>query len=153
MITKKDFVSARYIDNEKKNIEILLKNDNDEVNPHIIEHDEESADFKSLVKIITVDELHESTVNHNRVQRKAFEESIKIIAENEGLSFKNLKQDEVFNIIIDTLQEAIDEESLFRFKLKIFDIPSVKESKSRKIKADIRKATTITGVITEFSKI
>ena len=46
-----------------------------------------------------------------------------------------------------------NEESLFRFKLKIFDIPSVKESKSRKIKADIRKATSITEAIVEFSKI
>ena len=69
------------------------------------------------------------------------------------MSFKNLKQDEIFDIIVDTLQEVIDEENLFRFKLKIFDIPSVQESKSRKIKADIRKATTMTGVIAEFSKI
>ena len=152
MINEENFVSARYIDNEKENIEILLK-DGDIVRPYIIEHDEDSIDFKALTKLISIDKLHESTVNHNRVQRKAFEESIKIIAENEGLSFKNLKQDEVFDIIIDTLLEEIDEESLFRFKLKIFDISSVKESKSRKKKADIRKATTITGVITEFSKI
>lgn len=152
MITKKTFISARYIDEAKENIEILLK-DGDITRPHIIEHDEASQDFKALTKLISIDELHESTVNYNREQRKAFEESIKIIAENEGLSFKNLKQDEIFDIIVDTLQEVIDEENLFRFKLKIFDIPSVQESKSRKIKADIRKATTMTGVIAEFSKI
>ena len=152
MITKKNFISARYIDEAKENIEILLK-DGDITRPHIIEHDEASKDFKDLIKMVSVDDLHEKTVNHNREQRKAFEESIKIIAENEGLSFKNLKQDEIFDIIVDTLQEVIDEENLFRFKLKIFDIPSVQESKSRKIKADIRKATTMTGVIAEFSKI
>ena len=153
MITKKDFVSARYIDNERKNIEILLKNDNDEVNPYIIEHDEESTDFKSLVKIITVDELHESTVNHNRVQRTAFEDVVKGIAEAEGLTFKNLKQDELFDIIIDTIIEEANPEDLFKFKLKIFDIQSVKECKSREVKAEIRKAKTIAEVISAFSKM
>jgi glutamyl-tRNA reductase len=152
MITKKSFVSARYIDEAKENIEILLK-DGDIIRPHIIEHDEASKDFKDLIKMVSVDDLHEKTVNHNREQREAFEESIKIIAENEGLSFKNLKQDEIFDMVIDALQEEHNEESLFRFKLKIFDIPSVKESKSRKIKADIRKATSITEAIVEFSKI
>jgi len=152
MFTKKNFVSARYIDEAKENIEILLK-DGDIIRPHIIEHDEASKDFKDLIKMVSVDDLYEKTVNHNREQREAFEESIKIIAENEGLSFKNLKQDEIFDIVIDALQEEHNEESLFRFKLKIFDIPSVKESKSRKIKADIRKATSITEAIVEFSKI
>jgi len=152
MITKKSFVSARYIDEAKENIEILLK-DGDIIRPHIIEHDEASKDFKDLIKMVSVDDLHEKTVNHNREQREAFENEVKRLAEGEGLTFKNLQQDEVFDIVINTIMEVTNAEDLFKFKLKVFDVPSVKENKSRNIKAEIRKATTIAEVISAFSKI
>lgn len=152
MINEENFISARYIDNEKENIEILLK-DGDIVRPYIIEHDEDSADFKALTKLITVDELHEKTINHNKEERKAFEDMVKGIAEAEGLTLKDLKQDEIFDIVIDTIIEETNPEDLFKFKLKIFDIQSVKECKSREIKAEIRKAKTIAEVISALSKM
>ena len=152
MITKKTFISARYIDEAKENIEILLK-DGDITRPHIIEHDEASQDFKALTKLISIDELHESTVNHNREQREAFESMVKGIAEGEGLTFKNLEQDEIFDIVINTITEEIDAESLFKFKLKIFDIKSVKESKDRSVKAEIRTSKNIAEAIAALSKM
>jgi hypothetical protein len=152
MIDKKNFVSAKFIDNEKQTIEVLLK-DGDAVYSHIIEAKDESKDFEELLKIVSLDEIHENTVNHNREQRQLFEEEVKRIAEGEGLTFKNLQQDEVFDIVINTIMEETNAEDLFKFKLKVFDIHSVKENKSRDVKAEIRKATSIAGVISAFSKI
>ena len=38
MITKENYIIAYFIDNERKNIEILLRNGN-KVNSHIVEYD------------------------------------------------------------------------------------------------------------------
>ena len=52
MITKDNFITAYFIDNQRKNIEVLLKGDN-KVYSHILEYDTEHPDCQQLLKIIT----------------------------------------------------------------------------------------------------
>ena len=51
-ITKNNFVSARFCDNERTQIEVFVKGDKEnEVFPHIVELDENHPDYKNLLTI------------------------------------------------------------------------------------------------------
>jgi len=52
-VTTENFITARYIDNAKKNVEILYK-DGDKNIPHIIEHDTEHPDWQELMLITSL---------------------------------------------------------------------------------------------------
>ena len=54
MITKENYIIAYFIDNERKNIEILLR-DGNKVNSHIVEYDTKYPVCQELLKIITID--------------------------------------------------------------------------------------------------
>ena len=83
MITKDNFISARFIDNERANIEVLIRNDT-QVNPLIIPHNIDHKEFQNLMELTTIDEIHEQTANFIRETRKAFKEKVLEIAKEEG---------------------------------------------------------------------
>ena len=62
MITKENYITASFIDTERKNIEILLK-DGDKVKSHIVEYDMKYPVCQELLKVCTLDQLHENTYN------------------------------------------------------------------------------------------
>lgn len=150
--------TAHFTNNERTDIEVLLvaeesTDDNLVVIPYSIEAKDGDVDYEWLVSKIDIDIIHENTFNKIRKEREDFEATIKEVATKEGLIFANLNQEEVFNSIIDIIQTEIDDESLFKFKLKVFDIEAVKACKDRSVKAEIRKAKSIPEVIAAFSKI
>ena len=150
--------TAHFTNNERTEIEVLLvaeesTDDNLIIIPYSVEAKDDDADYKWLVSKIDIDQIHENTFNKIRKEREDFEAAIKEVATKEGLIFANLNQEEVFDSIIDTIQTEIDDESLFKFKLKVFDIEGVKACKDRSVKAEIRKAKSIPEVIAAFSKI
>ena len=150
-----ELVSARFTDNEKTIVEAIVNDPQSDEPPYAINIEAKDGDptWDQLLKQITIDQLHENTVKSIRASRDDFEAAVKSIAEKEGLTLSNLKQDEVFNLVIDTILSDIDEESLFKFKLKIFDHKTVKDVSDRGIKAEIRKAKSISEVIAAFVKI
>ena len=57
IITKETFVSATFIDQDRKNLEVLLNmghTDELHLTPHIVEADEDNADYQELLKITHV---------------------------------------------------------------------------------------------------
>lgn len=54
-VTTENFISARYIDNEKKIVEILYR-DGDNIIPHIIEHNTKHPDWQKLMTITNVED-------------------------------------------------------------------------------------------------
>jgi hypothetical protein len=151
MITKKSFVSARYIDEAKENIEILLK-DGDIIRPHIIEAKDNAPEFEELLKIISLDEIHELTYKSIKDGRKAFEDMVMKIAEAEGLVEATRKTDEVQLIIDIITTEIVDKEKLFKLKLSLFEMEKVKNSKARANKTALRKAETFVETMVAYSK-
>ena len=55
-VTNENYISARYIDNEKKHVEILYK-DGEQTLGHIIEHNTEHPDWLKLMTLTTIDEF------------------------------------------------------------------------------------------------
>ena len=86
MINEENFITAHFIDNERKNIEVLLKSDDGTaVNPHILEYDVDNPNCQELLKLCSLDQLHENTYTKKQEERKAYISQIKNIAQKEGL--------------------------------------------------------------------
>ena len=162
-ITKDNFVSARFCDNDRTQIEVFVKGDKEnEVFPHIIELDENHPDYKNLMSLTTLPEIHEYTDRWCNEQRKRFKEEMIDIAKKEGIIKEtkgNIKEVEVK--VEHTLEELISKifveqldydseeikEQMFKAKLTAFELPFVKDSDKRDLKAKLRKSETFKDII------
>lgn len=170
-ITKDNFVSARFCDNDRTQIEVFVKGDKEgEVFPHIIELDENHPDYKNLTSIVTLPEIHEYTDRWCNEQRKRFKEELIDIAKQEGLikpsksSAPDVKEVEIK--IEHTLEELISKifvekidyenedikEQMFKAKLAAFELSHVKDSDNRELKAKLRKAETFKDIVSITSQ-
>ncbi len=167
-ITKDNFVSARFCDNERTQIEVFVKGDKEnEVFPHIVELDENHPDYRNLIAIQSLPEIHQYTDTWCDEQRKRFKEEMIDIAKQEGIikvTKSNVKEVEVkveytleelvskiFNDKLEYGNEVIKEQ-MFKAKLAAFELSIVKESDNRELKAKLRKAETFKDIISFASQ-
>ena len=145
MITIDNFITAHFIDNERKNIEILLKSDDGTaVNPHILEYDVNDPNCQELLKFCSLDQLHENTYTKKQEERKVFVNQVKRIAQKEGLIKHIIEEvnpkfiELMMEFLLSNKKEHIDR--LFNFKIYLFEQDIVKNCKDSSKKTDIRKA-------------
>ena len=88
MITKENYITASFIDNDRKNIEVLLRDDkNEKVIPFIVEYNPEHPNCQDLLKLVDLDTLHENT--YQKIQtEKNLNFDIEI---DGGINFDNSK--------------------------------------------------------------
>ena len=147
MITTDNFITAHFIDNERKNIEVLLKSDDGTaVNPHILEYDVSNPNCQELLKFISLDQLHENTYTKKQEERKVFVNQIKKIAQKEGLIKDIIEEvnpkfiELMMDFLLSNKKEHIDR--LFNFKIYLFEQDIVKNCKDQSLKSAIRKSKT-----------
>ena len=155
-VTKENFISARYVDNEKKIVEILYKMDDKNI-PHIIEHDTEHPDWQQLMTITNLDEIHFNTHNFIKQSQKDFRKIVMKIAKEEGM-VKDVVAElstpfygEVFEFFFN--YDDKQKEMLFNFKLFIFEKEFVKNSTDTETKAIMRKAQSPIEVMNAVMKL
>ena len=143
MITKDNLISAYFIDNERQNIEVLIRSeDGTKVIPTIIPFDENNHLYKELISIITVDKLHEDTYNKKKQEQKDFEAMAMRIAKKTGLVLDKSKIEtkfypEVLNAIFN---DEENEEHLFALKLALFELDKIRDSKDDESKKKLRQS-------------
>ena len=145
MFNKDNFIEASFIDNDRKNIEVLTKSDDGKnLIPTIIPYDENNHMFKELMELMTIDKLHEDTHNKKKEEARLFEEQVIRIAKKSGMVAdiaKSEGNDEYFKNIIDALTKKVDDEDqLFAFKIAAFEIKEINESDNVEGKKKIRQA-------------
>ena len=155
MITKENYLTAIFIDNERKNIEVLLKSDDGKaVNPFILEYDPNNSICKELLSVVTLDQLHENTYIKKQEERKQFEKVVKKVAQKEGLLKKIIENVDsdffklLFDFLLSSKQEHIDR--LFNFKIYLFEQDIVKNCKNEDLKTAIRKSKTPLEALDNF---
>jgi len=155
MITKENYLTAIFIDNERKNIEVLLKSDDGKaVNPFILEYDPNNSICKELLSVVTLDQLHENTYIKKQEERKQFEKVVKKVAQKEGLLKKIIENVDsdffklLFDFLLSSKQEHIDR--LFNFKIFLFEQDIVKNCKDEDLKTAIRKSKTPLEALDKF---
>ena len=143
MITKENYITASFIDNERKNIEVLLRDEkNEKVISHIVEYDEKYPVCQELLKIITLDDLHENTFQKKKKEKKAVEEMVVKIAKRDGLVFDEHRLDTKFypTIVKAMFEETENEDHLFALKLALFELKQIRDSKDVEVKKKLRQA-------------
>lgn len=145
------FIDAYFTNNERTVVSILWENDKKEVVEETVLAEANEAGWENLLNQpeVTIDKLHERTVNRNREQRALFEEQVVEIAKRDGLIYDgDIVNTDLYKMFVKTifnteLTEKETKEQLFMFKLALFELDKIKESNNREMKAALRKAETL----------
>ena len=146
-ITETNYITAHFIDNERKNIHVLLKSDDGtSVYPYILEYNPDDPICQEFLKLCSLDQLHQNTWLKKKEERKDFVNQVKRIAQKEGLIEQII--DEVnpkfiklmMDFLLSNKKEHIDR--LFNFKIYLFEQDIVKNCKDQSKKTAIRKSKT-----------
>ena len=140
---KDNFITAYFIDNERKNIEILSTNEEKtQTIPTIIEYNEEHPSFKALMTMITLDQLHEYTYQRVKNERRLFEEQVIRIAQKDGLIMDSERIDTKFypTLVNSLFEEQDNADHVFALKLALFELDAIKNSENEEAKKELRKS-------------
>ncbi len=146
MFNKDNFLEASFIDNDRKNIEVLTKSDDGEsVIPTIIPFNEENHMFKELMEVTTLDKLHEDTYNKKKSESELYKQEVMRIAKEDGLlstiAIEENKEDYFSSILDGITKKQTDEDHLFAFKIAAFEnLEQINESDDIEGKKKIRQA-------------
>ena len=143
---------ARFTDNARTTILALWADNN---NPNILREsfmavDETNVKFKNLLKIYTLDQIEEDTIEFGKQIREDIVAFHKQLIEDGQVSTPNNVEDNGARVNEDLIEfvckynEKQDEhsESLFELKLAIFDIEEIADSSDDTLKESIRVAKT-----------
>ena len=154
-ITETNYITAHFIDNERKNIHVLLKSDDEtSVYPYILEYNPKHPICQELLKLCSLDQLHENTYIKKQEERKDFVNQVKRIAQKEGLIKRILEDVDsdffklLFDFFLSDKKEHIDR--LFTFKIFLFEQDIVKNYKNENLKTAIRKSKTPLEALDNF---
>ena len=123
--------------------------------------DEEDHQFQALLKEWSYESLDECTRNRNERVRQEFRDAFHQYATdnnlyghgNDGTGQGGEERQASFDLLFDFDEENEQhKEMLFKLKLKMFEQDSVKNSKAKKGKTDIRKSTTPLEAIVAYNK-
>ena len=147
LITKDTFVSAHFIDQDRKNLEVLLNMDHTgekELTPLVIEADETQADFGALMELTTMDTIHEETWSVKKAESEAFIATAKAVLAESGVLDQEvqLSKTKLFPTLVENIFTNMEnEDHLFALKLALFELPEIRESDNVEAKTALRKGT------------
>ena len=143
MLTKENLIGAYFIDNDRKNIEVLtLSEDKTKVIPTIMPFDENNNSFKELNSIVSVDQIHENTYIKKKEEQKIFEQKVIEIAKKDGLLVDDTRIDSnSFNKLVTAIfEQGENEDHLFALKLSLFELAAIRDSKNDDLKKKLRQS-------------
>ena len=153
IINEHEVFEAYFTNEERDTITVELVSPEDHETPestlnvflYTIPADKTNPDYKALLEKVSEDELYERTVNKFRGEREQFEEMVMNIAKanDEFQTIAGQKGSmEFIQSVVRWIEKDMSEEDLFRFKLNLFEMETVQNSRAKTKKANLRKATT-----------
>ena len=154
MFTKKNVITARFINDGHTTIEVLhtIKGD-EKAHAYILEYDKDSSDYQDLEKAgWDLERIQEETAGYKRAARIQHNKAVAAAAQQ---WLKENPNDQVtdLDIIGSIIDKNEDEDTIFKAKLAIMELDAVKESKATKLKQEIRKAKTLIEVVSHLQKV
>ena len=152
---KDNLINAYFIDNERKNIEMVVRSqDQKSVFTEITPFDENNEQYRILIKNISLDQLHENTYQKKKDERREYEEEVIRIAKRDGLISDNINNEEYFtNMLKVIVKDESNEDQLFALKLALFEVDKIRDSKNTEIKKKIRAGSKKPEVLLNALKI
>ena len=140
---KDHFLTAYFVHNERQNIEIqATSEDQKKVYTYVIPFDENRDEYKALSKFMSLDQLHESTYQKAKNERKLFEEQVIRIAQKDGLIMDSEKIDTKFypTLVTSLFEDQDNADHVFALKLALFELDAIKNSENEEAKKELRKS-------------
>ena len=142
-----EFVRAHFSNNERTTVESFWT-DGDVQRVEYIEAKQGDPNWENLLTYIDIDALHEATYQHIKEQNSIFEDSIIKIGKERGMLYDvdELSTDTyklLSHMLFKKFNKEEDKEKLFLYKLSLFEVPEIKESKSSVKKKKLRQAKNI----------
>jgi|SRR5210317_157297 len=152
---KGNLINAYFIDNERKNIEMVVRSqDQKSVFTEITPFDENNEQYRILIKNISLDQLHENTYQKKKDERREYEEEVIRIAKRDGLISDNINNEEYFtNMLKVIVKDESNEDQLFALKLALFEVDKIRDSQNTEIKKKIRAGSKKPEVLLNALKI
>jgi len=147
---KDNLITAYFIDNERQNIEMLVRSDKkNSVFTEILPFDEKNEQYKNLIKIINLDQLHELTYQKKKEEKKEFETMAIGIAKKSGLVFDYEKIDTKFfpYMVKSIFEDQNNTDHLFAIKLALFELTYIRDSENNEARKRLRVAQNKLEVI------
>jgi len=147
---KDNFLTAYFIDNERKNIEVqTTTEDKKSVFTTIIPYEENNPQYQALIKYMNIDQIHESTYQKNKTEQEQFEKSVIRIAEKSGLLLDKETLDTKFypSLVNAIFKDIENEDHLFALKLALFELEEIRDSKNEDAKKKLRQAKNKLDII------
>ena len=159
MFTKKNVITARFINDEHTTIEVVhtIKSD-EKAHAYIFEYDKDCDEMKQLDKIgWDLERIQEETAGYKREASRLHDESVAAAAqqwlEANPTRIENIVNVSVTDIIGSIIDKNEDEDTLFKAKLAVMELDDIKKSKDTKLKQEIRKAKTLIEVVSYLQKV
>jgi len=159
MFTKKNGITARFINDSHTTIEVLhtIKGD-EKAHAYILEYDKDSTDYQDLEKAgWDLERIQEETAGYKRAASLQHDTAVAAAAQ-EWLKENPARVEEIVNapitdIIGSIIDKNEDEDTIFKAKLAVMELDDVKKSKDTKLKQEIRKAKTLIEVVSYLQKV
>ena len=155
-----NFYSARFIDSERQNIEVLRETDVEgEYEPHVFPLSD-TKQLEALFKETGIDMewLHNSTKQWIKNELNAFEKTVINIAVEQDMltDSSNVSSKAVIEKLLNLMADKDSEEYLaflFDLKMIIFEMEQVKSSKNTSAKGTLRKTKSLAEALTTLEKL
>ena len=142
---KEHLIKAYFVNEERTIIEVLYSSkDFKETHSAIIEYDLNHPDCKALLEVMSLDDLHQSTYQQKKDERKLFEEEAIKIAKRSGMVFDMNRLDTKFYplMVKSIFEDSDNEDHLFALKLALFEVEQIRNSKNEELKKKLRQSKT-----------
>ena len=139
---KDNFLTAYFIDNERKTIEVqTTTEDKKSVFTTIIPYEENNPQYQALIKFMNIDQLHESTHQKNKDSRELFVNQVIEIARKDGLLANlNTVSNDTFPLLVKAIFEDDNGDHLFALKLALFELEKIRNSTNEELKKKLRQS-------------
>ena len=147
------FIKAMFSNDEKNIVESYWQNEKDEVRVEFCPAEDGDEVYEMVKQHVDIETLHDETYEHIKAQDRIYREAILSIAKQDGYvwDIKDLETDNkiehLFKIttkaIFEDADAALEKEKLFLYKLQLFELDKIKDSKDSALKKQLRQAKTV----------
>ena len=154
-----EFLTAYFANNERTVAKAIYVNDEGNEVPFVVSVEDGNPQWEKILEKLSLDQLHENTYKYIKQSEEDFKAQVMSIAKDRGMLIdideRNTDaQKRLLDIIFNPDEdEKQRKESLFTFKLALFEFEAIKNSGDRETNAEIRKAEDLIGALEAAIKI
>ena len=140
------FLTAYFANNERTVAKAIYINDEGNEVPFIVSAEDGNPQWEKILEKLSLDDLHENTYKYIKKSEEDFKAQVMSIAKERNmlLDIDDMNTDaykKLLSVIFEPDEDArLKKESLFAFKLALFEFDAIKNSDDKETKAKIRKA-------------